>query len=162
MFGPMMMLLEGQFRKDPDGTVWVDAPPDRNGNLMTVTASLQALIGHHVQFAMSHLPSLPLDSTRRGLGSCNWGDAPCPFGHTVDMFDIYTVTAQGTLEHDPTQTNPWSIVSFDGTTTEIRLDWMVGHNGRIACASITELEKLRESVATMANQVAGFSIGTKQ
>ena len=151
----MMIMLEGLFRSDKEGNVWVDQPY-HNGDILAITALLPNLVGHHVQFAMHQTPVMPFDSTLRGLGSCHV-EGICPCGHDDGYFNLYNIVANGTLRADP-----WRIEQFDGTTVDLRLDLMVGHDGRLACASITELEKMREAAATLAVQVQAFSIGTSE
>lgn len=149
----MMLLYEGEFKATDDGSVWVDQP-NRDGESVVIQTALKQLVGHHVQFAMSHLPEMPVDVSKRGLGSCHV-EGVCPYGHNSGNLGIYAVTANGVLHE-----SPWRIEGFDGTVTEIRFEWMPGHAGRIACASLSELEKLRDSVANLKAQISGFSIGT--
>lgn len=147
----MMVLLEGVFRQQ-DGKTTV---AQDNGSVGTLDSALSTLVGHHVQFAMHHVPTLPFDPTKRGLGSC-CVEGKCPLGHDEGNFDLYNVTANGVLHSEP-----WRIEAFDGSVQPIDLNRMVDHMGRIACASITELEKLRESAAQLTAQIQSFSIGSK-
>lgn len=146
----MMVLLEGVF-KQSDGKTVVDQP--HRQNVAVVEDALALLVGHHVQFAMHHVPALPFDPTLRGLGACHV-EGQCPLGHDDGKFDLYNVTASGVLRQDP-----WRVEQFDGTEEPVRLDCMVGHMGRLACASVTELEKLREAAASLSAQVQAFRIG---
>lgn len=147
-----MILMEGVFERLGDGQTWADSPTP---NPMTVEAALSTLVGHHVQFAMHHVPMLPFDPTKRGLGAC-YAVGRCHFGHDEGNTDLYQMTANGVLHQDP-----WRIEAFDGTVQTFDPSVLVGHMGRVACASVTELEKLRESAAKLTAQIQSFSIGCK-
>lgn len=147
-----MVLLEGVFKATDNGHTMVErqhqAPAD-------VGEALSSLVGHHVQFAMHQVPTFPFDPSQRGLGAC-YVEGKCPLGHDDGNFDLYAVTANGVLHQDP-----WRIEAFDGTVQPIEMGKMVGHMGRIAAASLTELEKLREAAAQLSTQIQAFSIGMK-
>lgn len=145
-----MVMLEGVF-KQVDGQTQVQ----RGDQTLAVEAALASLVGHHVQFAMHHVPTLPFNPSLRGLGACHV-EGKCPVGHDDGNFDLYNVVGNGVLHQ-----NPWRIEAFDGSVTEIDMNSMVGHTGRIACASLTELEKLRETAAQLTAQVQAFTIGSK-
>lgn len=149
----MLILAEGVF-KGEDGQVWVEQP-DRNAASVTVDEQLKDMVGQSVQLAMHQLPSMPLDHTKRGLGSCHV-EGKCPCGHDDGNWELYNVATQGILHAEP-----WRIEQFDGTVVPLRFDWMVGHMGRMACASLTQLESLREIAANLTAQVQAVTLGSK-
>lgn len=148
----MLILVEGEF-KAVDGQTCVEQT--HRGGTAIIEQQLKDMVGHQVQLSMHQLPAMPLDHTKRGLGSCHV-EGKCPCGHDDGNWEIYNVTAQGVLRE-----GPWRIEQFDGTETMLRFDWMVGHMGRMACASLTQLEVLREAAASLSEQVQAISIGSK-
>ena len=149
----MLVLVEGVFKAEEGQTVV--AQPQRAESAVPIEQQLKDMVGNQVQFAMHQLPSMPLDPAKRGLGSC-LVEGKCPVGHDDGNWELYNVTAQGVLRD-----SPWRIEQFDGTEVALRFDWMAGHVGRMACASLTQLESLRELAANLTEQVQAISIGSK-
>jgi len=127
------VLLEGVFGDSPKGVC---------ASGKAVADELRPLVGERIRFAMHHLPPnlTHLDISRWGGGSCLWQPAPCPAGHHQDPGWLLNVTEEGTLD------DQWDIHRLDGTVFRLPLELMVGHYGRLAAATLFEVEKMRDAL----------------
>ena len=112
---------------------------------------LLPLVGQKVQFAAHHLPSLPIDPTRWGAGSCMWQSAGhCPYGHHERPGDLFNVSVQGVLVYDldhEKSSGDWWVEQFDGKRVPLPLALVLaGHQARIAAATVMSVEEMRSAL----------------
>lgn len=120
----------------------------QDGNLVTdrgdkVVDSLVPFIGQEIQIAIHFIPSIPLDETKWGGGCCYWQPNPCPAGHHEHPDRLLNVAERGVLRHED---GKWSVDKFDGTQKEIPLALLDGHMGRVAAATIFDMEAMRDAL----------------
>ena len=118
-------LLEGIFYED-DGKIVTD----KGG-------SVEDLLAVHF------VPQLPIDPDKWGGGCCLWQPRPCPAGHHEHPDQILNISVRGVLSHTG---GHWHIDQMDGKRVEIPLVLLDGHYGRLAAASIFDVQKIRESM----------------
>lgn len=112
---------------------------------------LLPLVGQKVQFAAHHVPSLPIDPTRWGAGSCLWqASGSCPFGHHQNPGSLFNVSEQGVLAYDLDHEKGeggWWIEKFDGGRVMLPLAHALsGHQARIAAATVLSVEEMRAAL----------------
>lgn len=145
----MFVLVEGTFVQEADTLTIVQ----EDGKRYSIEGSLGPLVGDNVQLSLHHLPRLDHHWDTRGAGCCLWPEGQCPFGHDAKPQRFHSVVATGVLERDP-----WQVRAFDGTLTPLHFDWMVNHKGRLACASLSQLETLRGLVDGLKTQVSSVTM----
>lgn len=150
------LLLEGIFYHDSDsGALMLESA---KGDHINVIEAMMRLNQRQVQISVHHLPPMPPDPTKQGGGCCLWGTEPrftthggttfCPFGHHREPTKLLNVTAQGLLTlkvgfYDSDTT--FVVQQFDGTEVELPFQhYLAGHMGRIAAATIIDIEKMKD------------------
>jgi hypothetical protein len=154
------LLLEGIFYQDDDEGLMVTPA---KGPAIKVIDALLRLNERNVQISVHHLPEMPPDPTRWGGGCCLWeqqvdrfsthdGQAFCPFGHHKHPTKLLNVVAQGVMHYEsgfyPSESRV-IIHQFDGTTVDFQdafSGYLPGHRGRIAVATVVDIEKMREAL----------------
>lgn len=129
-----VVLLEGSFAPTADLSV--------DGS--RVSDALARFVGTRVRLAAHHLPSDPVDPTRWGGGSCGYQPGPCPYGHHGDPTRMYSYTGEGVLGVDG---DGWALTRFDGRVDRVGLSALVGHRGRVAVASVVDIDAMRDTVS---------------
>jgi hypothetical protein len=107
---------------------------------------LEPLIGQEIHLAIHFLPPNPPEMDRWGGGCCMWQPAPCPAGHHEHPDRLLNVAVQGVLGRDTT-TDRWWIDQFDGKQVVIPFILLDGHHGRVAAASVFDVQKMQESLS---------------
>lgn len=141
-----VVLLEGVFyKKDPSD---FGVRQSAVGPETIVSHELSPLVGTRVRVAMHHLPPNlhHLDESQWGGGSCLWQPLPCPANHHVRPGYLLNVTGDGVLRYDD-QTSEWWLDQLNGTRLDLPLPQMEGHFGRIAAATLFDVEKIRDSLS---------------
>jgi len=139
------VLLEGLFFTSPEGDLQVQTETGEN---IPVRDRLVPLVGQHIQLAVHHVPSGGIDLAAWGWGSCQWKPADCPAGHHKKPGFLFSFAGNGVLEQDP-----WRLGS-----THIRFSMMPGHYGRLAAATIPDIESMKDEMAAMDPDVLGVKI----
>ena len=75
------------------------------------------------------------------------GGSGCPVGHDRHPDRMLTFHLEGVLREDP-----WSIEKFDGSVVPIPFRGMPGHYGRLAAATIPDLERMKEALSKFGPQ----------
>jgi len=140
MDGFRALLVEGVFYKTDSRLLCAS---DRG--VVDVNAMLSPLQGQRVRLAAHHLPPNPPDPTKWGGGCCLWEQTGrCPAGHHARPTWLFNLSHEGILVQDGAT---WVVESFDGTRTPFRLEEMlVGHQARVAAATVLDLEKMRDAL----------------
>lgn len=128
-----VVLLEGVF-----------AGPHLSTQGGTLADALTPLLGERVRIAAHHLPSTPIDPTRWGGGSCTYQPGPCPFGHHLNPTNMYSFSEEGILGKKDQE---WTLTRFNGTVISLAFDALAGHQSRIACAPVVDIDTMRDSLA---------------
>ncbi|MDB4278200.1 hypothetical protein N9917_01220 [Deltaproteobacteria bacterium] len=154
------LLIEGVFYQDDDHGLMVT--PD-TGPAFSIMDALMRVNERHVQISVHHLPPMPPDPTKQGGGCCLWGgDDPrfqshggttfCSFGHHKHPTKLLNVVANGHLFYKagfyPSESCV-EVQQFDGTTVDFQQVFqhhLPGHTGRIAVATVVDIEKMREAL----------------
>lgn len=136
------ILLEGLFHGSASG---LQVEQD-DGVHVSVSDTLHTLVGQRIQFALHHLPpGAVVQPDLPGAGSCRFpGGKGCPVGHDIHPDRLLSFHMDGVLRQ-----NPWALQRFDGSVFVIPWQGMVGHFGRLAVATIVDIEKMRDSLAGM-------------
>lgn len=115
------------------------------GQHKRVAGILTPLVGQRVQLAVHHLPP-QVDHGKPGLGSCCWLPlgAGCPVRHDLTPDRLLSFHAEGVLRDEP-----WRLEKFDGTVVTIPFSGMPGHYGRLAVASMPDLDQMRDILAKL-------------
>ena len=133
------ILVEGLFY-ERDGAVCVE---DDGGVHSTVDDILTPVADERVQLAISHLPPNGIEPDQPGAGSCRYpGGVGCPVEHDKHPTRLLSFHLEGVLRSEP-----WRLEMFDGSSKTIPFGGMVGHFGRVAAATIIDVEAMRESLA---------------
>lgn len=136
-----VVLVEGLFY-DRDGLLHVEQD---NGAHVCIQTLLQPMFGVRVQFAMHHFPPQGIQVGQPGAGSCRFlGGQGCPVRHDLHPDRLLAIHQDGVLK-----TDPWGLTKFDGTTVVLPFSGMPGHFGRVTAATIVDVEKMRDSLASM-------------
>lgn len=130
------VLWEGLFY-ERDGQILSDQSQDSLDGL------LNPLIGEDIHLAVQFVPPLPIDPDKWGGGCCMWQPSPCPAGHHLDSTRLLNVAVRGTLERRGSQ---WLIHQLDGKTIEVPFHLLPGHHGRVAAASVFDVQGMRDSL----------------
>lgn len=114
-----------------------------SGERVSLATVLQPLVGQRVQFALHHLPPRGLQPGQPGAGSCRFpGGVGCPVGHDRHPDRMLTFHLEGVLQADP-----WRLLKFDGSVVAVPIQGMPGHYGRVAGATIMDVDAMRDAVA---------------
>jgi hypothetical protein len=160
------ILLEGVFSLEDDGEApWGQDPfvvdpttivslTEDHGK-QSLVETLKPQIDQRVTIALHHFPPvMPPDPEKWGGGSCllqpmEW----CQFGHHEHPHRFFSLSLEGILRQDGTR---WFIEKFDGTEVDLPFAFLVGHYSRVACATMIDVDKMKESLeklrATMPGQ----------
>ena len=113
----------------------------------SVLEELTPLVGKRIRLAMHHLPPnlQALDESKWGGGCCLWQPAPCPAGHHERPGYLLNVTGDGVLRYD--DKGSWHLDMLDGSKLRLPFDQMVGHFGRLAAATLLDVDKLRDTLS---------------
>ena len=133
-----LILLEGPFHVDSEGNLKVN----QAGSELDVSESFRELKGQRVQVALHYIfPNGP-EPHKWGAGCCLWQERlqPCPVGHHANSNKFLNFVAQGVLY----QENGWYLKTFEGFCEKIPIFQLDGHYGRIAAASLSEVDKMRD------------------
>jgi len=142
MEGFRALLLEGVFYNKDSQLLCTS-----NKGVENLFDMLTSVEGQRIKFAAHHLPpTLQPDPSKWGGGCCLWQPAKCPAGHSEKPTWLFNLSVEGILVRSNAV---WSIESFDGKTTALPLQTMlVGHYARVAAATMLDVEKMREAVAS--------------
>lgn len=147
-----IVLIEGLFY-NRDGDLFVEQD---NGEHRSVLTTLLPLVGQRVQFAIHHLPPHGIQAGEPGAGACKFpGGKGCPVGHDVHPDRLLGFHLDGVLQNNPS----WGLTKFDGTVAPIPFAGMDGHYGRVAAATIVDVEAMRESLLKAAVSPSSDSSG---
>lgn len=137
-----VLLIEGVFsRREKDGELIV-VPDD--GPSQKVDDLLEPFTDARVQLSFHHLPSMPIDPTRWGGGSCLWQPVGrCPFGHHEHPGRLLNFAGNGFLKKT---VDGWALQGLDGATRDLGLSLLEGHYGRVAAAPMDAIEQMRDQV----------------
>ena len=134
-----VLLIEGLFY-DRGGDLFVEQD---HGVHRSVTEALSPLVGQRVQFALHHLPPHGIEAGAPGAGSCRFPEGKgCPVRHDEFPDRLLGFHLDGVLQGAPS----WGMQKFDGTVVPIPFSGMVGHFGRVAAATILDVEAMRDSL----------------
>ena len=137
-----IVLLEGLFTTNESGDdLFVQSDRGRS----SVSEHLVPMLGQQVRLAAHHLPSNPINPARWGGGSCEHQGGICPFGHHQDPTRMYSFAGEGVLKRS--HHGKWLLSTFEGQLLVPQLDDLCGHWGRVACVSVTAVERMRDVVA---------------
>lgn len=133
------ILLEGLFY-EKEGCFFVEQDGGKHTSLAEVLLPVKDT---RVQFAVHHLPPHGLQPGEPGAGSCRFPQGRgCPVRHDQFPDRLLAMHLDGVLRADP-----WRLEKFDGSVITIPFGGMVGHFGRLAVATILDVEAMRESLA---------------
>ena len=138
--GFAVVIEEGLFETSEAGLLVTDHRGPRDA-----LASLRKLVGSRVRVAVHLVPTMPLDPSARGAGSCRWREPGCPAGHDEDPTALHAVSAEGFLRAEG---NRWWVESFDGASTELGLERLPGHDARIVAATVADVSAMRDAVSS--------------
>jgi hypothetical protein len=135
------ILVEGLFYEQ-DGQLQIEQD---DGTHVSVVETLAPVLGQRVQFAIHHLPPDGPVPGEPGAGSCRFpGGVGCPSHHDKQPNRLLSFHLEGVLRAEP-----WRIERFDGSTAPIPFVGMPGHFGRLATATVVDVEAMRDSLAGM-------------
>jgi hypothetical protein len=141
------VLLEGLFYLDENGVLQVRSD---GGSIQSVETVLRPLVGEHIQLAVHHLPTGGVQPGAWGWGCCQWKPAECPAGHHNKPDFLFNFSGNGVLQQEP-----WRLNLFTGGSSEIDFAKMPGHLGRLAAATVPDVEKMRDSLASLKESGSG-------
>lgn len=149
-----LLLIEGLFyQRGADLYIEQDSGVHRS-----VTEALLPLVGQRVQFAMHHLPPNGLQAGEPGAGSCRFPQGVgCPVQHDKRPDHLLSFHLDGVLRNTPT----WGVEKFDGKVVSIPFVGMVGHFGRVAAATILDVEAMRDSLLKTATSMGSSGLNAK-
>lgn len=131
-------LLEGLFYEQ-DGDFYVDQSSEH----VSVREVLTPLLGQRVQFALHHAPLHGIRAEVPGAGTCQYPlGRGCPVRHDLKPNYLLSFHLDGVLRLDP-----WRVDTFEGKEVHIPWEGMVGHYGRLAVATIVDVEKMLDTLA---------------
>ena len=132
------MLLEGLFYRR-DGIITTDKG-------VALFEQLEPLVGQDIHLAVHFLPSDPPNPERWGGGCCMWQPSQCPAGHHEHPDRLLNLAVRGVLGRDGDQ---WWIDQFDGKRVQIPFTLLDGHQGRVAAASVFDVQAMQESLSNI-------------
>ena len=100
-------------------------------------------MGEKVSFAMHHL--INMDRAKEwGIGSCHLSTIGwCPCNHHKTPYEVLNLTAEGVLKEDG---DHLFLEKFDGEKFMLPMYLLVGHDCRIAMATVFDVEKMKDTV----------------
>ncbi len=124
---------------------------------MSLSQTLDPLIGKQVNIAFHHTPPMPPDPTKWGGGCCYWQSYGwCPAGHHEQPGLLLNVTGEGVLQVND---GVYSVKGFDGTVQDLPLHNLIGHEARVAAATMMDINKMRESLENMVGGMSAEALG---
>lgn len=138
-----VLMLEGEFAQAPEGIT------ARNGaEVVLLSEALAPFVGQRVRLAFHQsFPRAPQPSIP-GFGSCLTSD--CAF-HRLRPDLLLNVSVEGVLVENA---GTYSITGFDGQVKPLPFEFLAGHYGRVAAASLLDVERMREAVLASENPEA--------
>lgn len=115
----------------------------KNDQGRTVESLLSPLVGQDIHLAIHFVPQLPIDPSKWGGGCCLWQPSPCPAGHHEHPDRLLNVAVRGRLGREG---NRWWVDQMNGKRVDIPLHLLVGHYGRVAAATVFDVQQIRESL----------------
>ncbi len=132
------VLVEGLFFSE-NGALHIKKD---GGEKVALATALQPLMGQRVQFALHHLPPHGLQPGQPGAGSCQFpGGVGCPVQHDQHPDRMLAFHMEGVLHADP-----WRLLKFDGSVVVVPVQGMPGHYGRVAGATILDVDAMRDAL----------------
>ena len=163
------ILLEGLFSGDTDpgpemkenwGPHSVDLSTvtvQMNGKQTSLSDTLAPLVGSQVNISFHHTPPMPPDPTKWGGGCCYWEPFGwCPAGHHDQPGMLLNVVGEGVLQLEE---GLYSVKGFDGTVKDLPFHNLIGHEGRVAAATMMDIAKMRESLDKMVGEMGIEALG---
>lgn len=145
-----VILEEGLFYEQED-ILFVEHD---GGTRSALPVVLAPLVGRRVQFALHHLPPDGLQPERPGAGSCRFPEGRgCPVRHDQHPDRLLAFHLDGVLKKDP-----WRLEKFDGTEVVIPFGGMPGHYGRVAAATVLDVEAMRDALMKDPSAAAGLKV----
>lgn len=136
----MVIILEGLFALSNEGHIQVH---QADGQVVDVLDQLMPLVGQRVRIALHHVPPSPPDPNRWGGGCCHWQPSKCPAGHHVEPASLHNVSFEGLfLVRD----SRFEVVHLNGKVHSVAFGLLLGHDARIAAASLLDVAAMRESL----------------
>lgn len=152
-----VVLVEGVF--DQQGGEYL-VRSDAVSPAKSVHDELKPMVDTRIRVALHHLPPDLGDLEGKwGGGSCLWQPSPCPAGHHERPGYLLNVTGEGILRYSE-QRRLWRIDRLDGSNFVLPFELMVGHYGRLAAATLLDIEKMRDEL-TLDDLDSVESLGTK-
>lgn len=105
---------------------------------------LDPLVGQDIQLAVHFLPPVPPNPTKWGGGCCMWQPADCPAGHREHPDRILNIALRGVLGR---KDGRWFMDTFEGKQVEIPFTLLDGHHGRVAAATVFDVQAMQEALA---------------
>lgn len=120
---------------------------------------LEPLVGQDIQLAVHFMPSMPPDPTKWGGGCCVWQPAECPAGHHEHPDRILNIALRGVLGYDVGYR--WFMDTFDGQQIDIPFALLDGHQGRVAAATVFDIQAMEESLAAKVTPESLEALGVR-
>ena len=149
------LLQEGLFYERA-GSFFIE---QADGTHTDVRALLTPLEGLRVQFALHYLPPNGIQAGEPGAGSCRYPQGRgCPI-HGAQWDRMLSFHLEGVLG-----SSPWRITKFDGLAVRVPFEAMPGHFGRLAVATVLDIESMRDALSRQGPgaQVQGVGAGDLQ
>lgn len=106
---------------------------------------LEPMVGQDIQLAVHFMPPIPPDPTKWGGGCCMWQPTECPAGHHQHPDRILNIALRGVLGHDTGYR--WFMDTFDGKQVDLPFALLDGHYGRVAAATVFDVQAMQEALA---------------
>jgi hypothetical protein len=162
------LLIEGDFTLvDFDPEVQFESIPieriiiEQKGKPTTrLVDVLKPALGENIVFSMHHVP-VAMNPFRWGGGNCIWQPYGwCPAGHHLDPLRFFSMNETGVLEEGD---GKWWLHTFAGKNIDIPFHVMVGHFGRIAAATMLDMEKMRDELSkTSSENLEAVGVSAKE
>jgi hypothetical protein len=98
------------------------------GEEFYLMCALRSFIGSEIDLLAHYSPSLPIDPSVAGGGSCLWGNKRCPHGHNTNPAYMFSVNLRGLL----TDVKDNGCIVDGGFVSFLPLE---GHKGRVIILS---------------------------
>ncbi len=99
-----------------------------NGDEFCLEEVLRGFIDSEVDILVHYSPDVPINPNLAGGGSCLWGSANCPHGHSSDPSYMFSISRKGILKG----MNGTDLLLEDGSVSLLPLE---GHKGRVIILS---------------------------